>query len=515
MISPSAVKPTNSQRRALDPDIERGLRWAAIRQIVTALASTVGVLFYARYLTPDALGAASLALLVYEGLYLLIHAPINHAVVYYQDEAEHPSAAFWLLMAFGIPAALGMMFLAPVMGRFYRSEEAAPLTQAIMVAYIMLLLATVPGAVLIKQMRFHLYEGFQTIYHLVVFIGWVVFSVLGFGAWSLILPVLLGAIFWVGAVWAVTRFRPMLRPSRRAFNDIFRFARSLWGSELLTYLMRKMDNAAVGTLGEGSLGLYAFGEDNSSFAALSVASVVAQVTLPALAKVQARIDEFRRTYLDMLRLTAAAAMPMQIGALVIADLWMRLSFGSQWDGAVPVFRAYVLFQILDSLTVLGDAAMSASGRPYIRLRMNLVQLPLFIGATWYGLSVWGGILGVALSLAVVRSLAAMAYLGITWRILHLPARGVIRALAPSTLAAGFMGLAALGVRLIGPANDWLLLAAVVGVAMLVYGALLWLIDRAAFVQVWDAGMQIFVPLRLRERAARRFPRLKRVLTIQT
>lgn len=513
MISTSDIEPIDSRPRALEPNIERGLRWTAIRQIVTSLAGTIGVLFYARFLTPGALGAASLALLVYEGLYLLIRVPISHAVVYYQDEEEHPSAAFWLLMAFGIPAAVGVILLAPLLGRFYRSEEAAPLTQAIMVAYLMLSLATVPGAVLIKQMRFHLYEGFQTVYQLIGFAGWIVFSVLGFGAWSLILPSLFGAVFWVSATWAVTRFRPMLRPSRRAFREVFRFARSLWGSELLNYLMRKMDNAAVGTLGEGSLGLYAFGEDQSSFATLSVAGVIAQVTLPALATVQDRIDEFRRTYLDMLRLTAAAAMPMQIGALVIADLMLQLAFGHQWDGAVPVFRAYVGFQIFDSLTVLSESAMSASGRPYVRLRVNLLQLPLFIAATWYGLAVWGGIVGVAASLAVVRSLAALAYLIITWRILHLPARSVIRALAPSALAASLMGLAALGVRTIGPANDWLMLAAVVGAAMPVYGVLLWLIDRTAFVQVWDAGLQIFVPLPLRVRAARRFPRLKRVLAV--
>jgi PST family polysaccharide transporter len=513
MVSPSEIEPASPQFHALDPAIERGLRWSAIRQVVTSVVGTIGVLVYARFLTPDALGAASLALLVYEGLYQLIRVPIGHAVVYYQEEAEHPSAAFWLLVGLGLPAAVGMMFLAPFFGRFYHSQEAVPLTQVTMLAFILFSLATVPGAILVKQMRFHLYEGFQTVYQLLAFAGWITFSVLGFGPWSLILPAVYGSVFWLTAVWLATRFRPILRPSRRAFADVFRFARSLWGSELLTFLMNKMDNAAVGTLGEGSLGLYAFGEDNSSFATLSVAGVVAQVTLPALAKVQDRIEEFRRTYLAMLRLTASTSAPMHIGALVIADLMIRLAFGSQWSGAVPVFRAYVAFQLFDSLTLLGNAAMSASGRPYIRLRMNLVQLPLFIGATWFGLSVWGGIVGVAASLAIVRSLTALAYLGVTWRILRLPVKDTLLALAPSALAAGLMGLVALWVRTLGPENEWWLLAEIVFAAMSVYGVALWLIDHSAFLQVWDAGMQIFVPLRLRERIVRRFPRLKRIVAI--
>lgn len=460
------------------------------------------------------LGAASLALLVYEGLYLLIRVPISHAVVYYQDEDEHPSAAFWLLLAFGLPAAALVIITAPLMGRFFNSPEAPALTRGIMITYIMLSLATVPGAILIKQMRFHLYEGFLTIYQCMGGIGWVVFSVLGFGAWSLILPSMFAAIFWVSALWTVTRFRPKFRVSRRAFADIFRFARSLWGSELLKYSMLKMDNGVVAfALGQGALGLYQFGEDQSTFASLSVSAVIAGVTLPALAKVQDQLAAFKQTYLDMLRLTAAASMPMQIGALVIADLVMSLVFGTQWDGAVPIFRVYVAYQIVDSLTVLSDAAMSASGRPYIRLRMNLIQLPFFIFAAWFGLTVWGGILGIALALAIVRSLAAAAYLLITWRILRLPARGVIRALAPSTLAGIAMGIAALTVRALVQTTDALMIAAVMGVAALLYFLLLWLIDRSAFAQVWDAGMQIFIPVTLRARLQRwlaRLPLLRRI-----
>ena len=43
-----------------------------MRQIVSGLAGTVGIFFYARFINPADLGAASLAILVYEGLVLLI-----------------------------------------------------------------------------------------------------------------------------------------------------------------------------------------------------------------------------------------------------------------------------------------------------------------------------------------------------------------------------------------------------------------------------------------------------------
>lgn len=504
---------------ALHPDIERGLRWTGIRQIVTSLVGAAGVLVYARVLTPDALGAAALALLVYEGLTLLIRAPIQHAIVYFQrDESDHPSAALWLLLIFSLPAALGVLAAAPWLGQFYRSREAAGLTRAITVAFLLMAAGTAPGALLVRHMRFRMYEILGATYQLVIMIGWMALSLAGFGPWSLILPVVAASAVWSSgmwiAAWAALRFRPALRPPRQAFRDIFRFARSVWGSQLLTYLMSKIDNAAVGRLGERALGFYAFGEDQSVFASISVGTVIAQVTLPALARLQDDRRAFGALYLRMLRLIAAAATPMQVGALVIADLGLTLFYGSQWSGAVPVFRAYVAFHLLDVFNDLGDAATSAIGRPDIRLKLNLLQLPFFVAGTWFGLAVWGGIVGVAAALAIVRALGALIYLGVTWRLLRLPLRAVLAALAPSSIAAGVMGLAALGARNVAPPDGWLAVGLSIAAAVPVYGIVLLALDRAGFMDVLRLAVRLVAPETLRQRIGARLGRFRRSAPVQ-
>ena len=513
--SPPSIPPTERfTPGVVDSSVERGLRWTTIRQVDTSLAGTVGVLFYARFLTPDALGAASLALLVYEGMYLLIRVPIGHAVIYYQeDEHQHASAAFWLLMGFSLTAIVLVVLFAPWMGQFYKSQLAGPLTQAVTLAFLFTSLAAVPNALLIKHMRFPASESLLTTFYLIQMIGWIVMSVLGYGAWSLIVPAIIAAAVWAVGAWIVTRFRPMLHPGRHAFTDILRFSRNLWGSELLTYLMNKMDNAAVGTLGERSLGLYAFGEDQASFAILGVAGVIAGVTLPLLAKLQDSLDAFRAQYLSMLRLTAALTFPMQIGGIVIADIGLTLMYGSQWAEAVPIFQAYVCYHLFDALTVLSDAAMSAQGRPDLRLRMNLIQLPFFVAGTWFGLAVWGGIFGVAASLAIVRAIAACIYLLITWRLLKVTPRQVMGALLPSLIAATVMGVAAWAVRGVVQGMPITVLVIVVGTAVLIYWALLWLIDRAAFIDVVRLSVQVMLTEGPRQRIAgimRRIPLVRRL-----
>ena len=72
-----------------------------------------------------------------------------------------------------------------------------------------------------------------------------------------------------------------------------------------------------------------------------------------------QLDKVRQIYLDMLRLTATLSTPMQIGAFVVADLGVALFFGEQWLGAIPVFRAYLAFRLVDVLLRISDSATSA------------------------------------------------------------------------------------------------------------------------------------------------------------
>lgn len=517
-------------RPPLDPRVEGGLRWSVVRQITTLLIGTVGVLAYTRFLQPEDLGAVAIASLVYSGLLLLVQVPIRDAVVYFQDEEEaHGSAAFWLLLIFSALAVALVMVVAVPLGQFYQSAEAAALTRAIAVAFFLDAMAVVPAALLLKHFRFALHEVLQTVYAVVLLVGWVGLAAMGWGAWSLVLPQIAGALFWAAAVWMAAGFRPRLRPGRRSYRNIMRFSRNLIGSNLAIYLRANVDQAAVGTLGESALGWYSFGESQSAFAVLGVGIPVAQVALPAMAEVRERIAHLRGIYLEMLRLAATLSTPMQIGALIVADLGILVLFGEQWLGAVPVFRAYLTFRLIHTLLAISDSVTSAVGRPGIRFAVELAQLPFFLGGVWFGLRVWGGIDGVAWSLAIVRSLAGLAYLVLSMRLTRLGCRTLLRYLLPSSVAGVAMGLLVYGLRSTGVVQDLLagsplaaanlprlteavelLLLVLAGV--ICYFALLYLLDRAGFREVRAQAWRVAIPApvrghlaKLQWRSVRRMP----------
>jgi PST family polysaccharide transporter len=491
-----------------------------MRQVVTGLAGTVGVLAYTRLLQPEDLGASALAFLVYSGLLLLIQVPIRDAVVYYQGrKAGHDSAALWLLLAFSAVAVVLVLLLADLLARFYDSPHAAGLTRGLAAAFVFQALAVVPAGLLLRQFRFAIHEGLQTAFILFLFVGWIGLSASGFGPWSLVLPQIVGSAFWAISAWLVAGFRPILRPGQEAYSDILRFSRSLVGSQLIVYLKAKIDNAAVGTLGEGPLGWYTFGEDQSTFVSFGVGATVAQVALPAMAAVQDRIEDVRQITLDMLRLAAVLSTPMHIGAIALADLGISLFFGRQWLESVPVFRAYLAFRVVGTLTSIGDAATSAIGRPDIRLTLDLVQLPVFVAGVWFGLRVWGGISGVAWTLAAVRAVAGIVYLGVTIRVIRGTPGETLRHLMPSSVAGLAMGILVCSMRSHNVMHrltysisqtrlaDGLSLTGLALAGALFYFVILFVLDRRGFKQVAKMAWQVVLPQSIRARLteARSFP----------
>ena len=207
--------PTIETRLPLAPQMEKGLRWSALRQLITGLAGTLGALAYTRMLQPEELGAFGLAMLVYNGLFLLIEVPIRDAVVYYPDEeGEHSSAAFWLLCGFSSAAVALVMLTAGELAGFYNSPTAAGLTRALAAAFLVRALAVVPGALLLKTFRFAVHEGIHTITSLMLFAGWVILAARGYGSWSLVLPIVVASIFWAAAAWLPPCWRSYPSPSR-------------------------------------------------------------------------------------------------------------------------------------------------------------------------------------------------------------------------------------------------------------------------------------------------------------
>jgi PST family polysaccharide transporter len=399
-----------------------------------------------------------------------------------------------MLAGFSAIAVLLVLAFAGQLGNLYHSPRAASLTRGMAIVFLFQALAVVPAGLLLKRFRFALHEGLSTISELLLLAGWVTLSALGFGPWALVVPYLISSIFWAASAWTAACFKPWPVPQAGVFRQVARFSRSLVGSKLLVYLSRNLDNAAVGGLGEKALGWYRFGETQAEYFGVVVSESVAQIALPAMAAVQHQVERLQRIYLDMLRLTAAIGLPMQVGGLVLADLGIRIFLGEKWMGAAPVFRAYLVLWLVRNLVGLGDSLTSATGRPQIRLIFDLILLPLFAAGTWFGLQVSGGIGGVAWTLAIVRLVVSCFYFAAVLKIIRLKARTVLRLLLPCVLSGAGMGLLVYFARGALPfGNQFARLFTLVVIGMGAYIGIFYALDPAGFRGVVKLVKEILLP----------------------
>lgn len=435
--SPSADE-SEEQEEKIDSHIESGLRWAAIRQVILFVVGTAGILTYTRSLGPEGIGRFSIAFFVYGALRAVAQAPFRDAVVYFRKEV-YAHAVFICLMVFGLLAIGVTVLAAPWIADFYDSPETERLIRAICVMFFFYSLSVVPAALLLKRFRFDYHETLLALSE-VIFTGSVIFLVwLGWDVWALATAYVAQAAFWAMAAWWAAGYRPRWVSAWPVYQEVLRYSGNLMGSEIIAYINGNADNAAVGTLGENALGLYTFGENNSSFMVLGIGLPISQITLPALAAVRDQADRFRDLFADMLRLVSVLSTPGHIGAWLLADYIIVLFFGVDWLEALWVMRAYFTFRLFHTLLAISNVAVSAYGRPDLRFKQDLVQLPLFLGGIWLGLRLWGTIEAVAWVLVVVRTSVAFLYFGLTVAFTPMTWWHTWHALRPSLLAGGLLG----------------------------------------------------------------------------
>lgn len=486
----------------LERSVERGLRWTTFRKVITALIDVASGVILARLLTKTDYGIVAIALLAYNGVINITRSATRDAVIHYQQNEEtYVSTAFWLNTAVSAVAGVFMLLISDWVGQFYNSPLVTPLSRVIVLVFIFDTLALVPLALLMKRFQFVVHETFQVINLLINTLGGITMAYLGYGAWSLVIPRMVGSLFLVVASWWAAGFLPSRKLEHKVLIEVFSFGRNLSLSSFLNYVMNYLDEAIIGrVLGTDSLGLYNFAKSKPQWVLKNVVTLVSDVAFPTLARDQSAMDKLKRTYLDMLHLTTTMTTPALTGLFIIADLFLPVVYGQKWADAVPVFRAFTGFMLMRALSQLSGPVTSAIGRTDIAFKLNLIKLPIIVLALWLGLQ--NGIIGASAAMGLVLALASLAYMIIVMRLLKVNFHEGIATLGPSFLSSVVMGIGVISARRLAAQRfesaviQMIISVAVGGVA---YIATLFLLDRKGFYHTMKSFIQVVVPASIRRR----------------
>ncbi|MCX7752631.1 MAG: lipopolysaccharide biosynthesis protein [Blastocatellia bacterium] len=429
----------------------RGALWSWSAQLFKQLLQLGIMAILARWLTPADFGRVAMIGVVTGFLNLFSELGIGHALIQKRElKSAHLSAAFWGSFVTGLALMLILMLSAPLVAVAYADALLVPLTLALAANFPLVALATVPLNLLQRELRL---GRLALVEILALGLGGAVAISLAFrggGAWSLVGQTLVASGTTVIAAWGMLSVRPQelgnpTRVDRDALRELLRFGRPLMGINVLNYIARNADNALIGRfLGAQALGYYALAYRLLLFPLQNISWALGRALFPALARVS-DMEHVRVGYRRVVEGISLVAFPTMIGMAIVAPELIRLLYGPQWERAIFLARVFCVIGALQAIgTTIGPLCLS-QGRPDVLFRWNLIFTPAVVGAIALGLR-WG-IEGVALAYASVSVAAWYFSHALANRIIALPMRVFLRALAPAAASTFIMAGGVISVRL--------------------------------------------------------------------
>lgn len=430
-------------RSALGGVVWEGSAYIAGRMLV--LATTVAL---ARLLAPRDFGVVALALLFVSAADTLANVGFSQALIYLSERARRNDAALVLSLAIGGCLAVVVALSAPLVGRFFAEMRVVPLVRACALVLLLSALWQVPDALLRKQLRFRRRMTADIGRAAARGAASIVLAVAGAGPWSIVGGMLAGDAVYTVAVWTMTEYRPRWGFWRIGANDLrplLSYGAPAAGAAILSYFLWNVDYLIIGRLlGTEQLGYYLVAFRLPEMAIVYVFWIFSRVAFPTYTRVRTEPDRLARGYLRALRLQSIYAIGVATAIAVAAPLIVPVVFGARWSPAVVPLSLLALYAAFRALGQAANDVFVATGHPRLSAGVAAVRLAvlvpaLFLAARW-------GIVGVAAAQATLALAYAVLMHGFADRLLHLPARSVVRTLTPAVSAGVGIAVAATAAR---------------------------------------------------------------------
>lgn len=413
-----------------------GVGWSFLN---TALGAGLSALVFAlasRVLTPEDFGVVALAAAIVMFLGCLTPVAFAEALVQVRDLGpQHLDSVFWAALGTSAVLFVGLCLAAPLIADWAEAPLLTGLLPFIGLRLLIDAMAAVPAAIVQRAMNFRALAQRTAIANLIGGLACLGLIWAGFGLWALAATQVLTALVALIALMPAARWWPGRQLSRSAMRDIASFGLFSAGTRFLAEM--RVDQMMLGLIaGPAALGLFYFARRLFQILGDLTSGAFNPVSTVLLASFQDEPQKRREAFLITCHASAALAMPVFVGLVVVAGTGVPLIFGEHWREAIPALQAFAVVGIIASLGVVQAALIRAAGRAdwwfgYQAL-VQMSALPIIWVVMPHGLDavVWA----LTLRVLVLWPLSVR----MTMRLLDLPLRDYARAVAAPLLAATFM-----------------------------------------------------------------------------
>lgn len=381
----------------------RSIRGGAVSVIAEAIRFLIGMAatpILARLLTPADFGLIAMVapftrfLTNFNDLGLAMatvqRKVINHAQV---------STLFWINIGLSALVTLAAMLCAPLVAMFYDRPDLTGVMILIASGFVISGVGIQHRALLRRQLQFGSLALIQIVGAAAGAVAAVIAAHYGAGYWALVIMGLATNLAGVLGAWWFCRWWPG-RPSRAAgVKSMVQFGGSLTGSNIMTFLMRNLDNVLIGKVwGDVSLGLYDKAYQLLLLPIRRLNTPISGVAVPTLSRLQDDPKRYIAYFKRAILLLTAIGMPVVVFVFVEAEEVVLLMLGDQWTDAIDIFRYLAPAAFLGTMNMTTGWVFVSLGNTARQLKWSFIGPPVNLLAILIGLP-WGPT-GVAIAFSV-------------------------------------------------------------------------------------------------------------------
>lgn len=381
-----------------------GAAWAVGGKIGAQAVSLFGMLVAVRILTPKDFGVIAVAALIGELADVFRDFGATSLLVQRKESTESlRSSIFWTTQMFSC-AVMGVNWVAaPWVANFYQDQQITWVLRAFSACFLVTSLGAAHGAILQREMRFQTAAKIGLCASLCGNLALIGAAVAGMGVWSVVLGWTLNFAAGTALNWWAVKWRPGMTLAWSEIRGVKSYALNLSGTRLVEFLGRNADNAIIGKfLGLAALGYYQFAYNLLLYSAQSISVMSGRVLFSALAQVQDDDARFRSAYTRSVSVVALITFPLMLGAMAVAEPFVRAIGGTKWVPAIPLVRILAVVGLLQSVTAMTAHIYTARAQTERMFRFGLVTTAAFVISFVVGVR-WG-MTGVATAYLIANLL---------------------------------------------------------------------------------------------------------------
>jgi lipopolysaccharide exporter len=304
----------------------------------------------------------------------------------------------------------------------------------------------------------------------------IVLAWLGMGVWSLVWGQLAGILAGTVLAWILAGWRPTWRFHAETSLRVTTYGLNIMVLEVIGAFRSNVDYLLVGRiLGAAALGYYTMSYRIPELLIRSLNTVVARVSLPAMALAQMERERLRSFYFSYIRYISFFVFPVSVGMAITAPIFVPLFLSPKWNLAILPTMLISLAMGIAAMGFIPGILYKAIGKPEMLIKLNFIKVPLTVLILWYATR-WG-INGVAAGQVAMSMIALSIDMVTVNYVMRYSMKDLLRALAPTFFSALVMGIALWALLRLTLFTGFLELILLVLMGGLIYFAMLWWVDR--------------------------------------